>query len=108
MPAISSPTTGPGPGRNATVPGGRSASAIASTRTALKTDVLGAGAHTTVFPAASAGAMTWAGIVYGQFHGVMAATTPSGRRSISTRAPGSRLGGIAPSRRSTSSAASRQ
>ena len=81
---------------------------MASTSTALHTDVLGAGAHTTVLPAASAGAMTCAGIVYGQFHGVMTATTPSGRRSMRTRAPGSRLGGIAPSRRSTSSAASRQ
>src|SRR6202789_884155 len=72
-PAISSPTTGPGPGRKATAPGGRSASAMASTSTALQTDVVGAGVHTTVLPAARAGAMTWAGIVSGQFHGVMTA-----------------------------------
>jgi hypothetical protein len=63
MPGDLIPDDRPGAGQEATVPGGRSASAMQSTSSALQTDVLGAGAHTTVLPAASAGAITWAGIV---------------------------------------------
>ena len=44
------------------------------------TDVVGAGTQTTAFPAASAGAITSAGIVYGQFQGVITPTTPFGTR----------------------------
>ena len=70
--------------------------------------MLGAGVHTTVLPAASAGATISAGIVYGQFHGVTTATSPSGRRISRTRLPGVELlGGIAPSSRTPSSAAAR-
>jgi hypothetical protein len=69
--------------------------------------VLGAGVHTTVLPAASAGATISAGIVYGQFHGVTTATGPRGRRMSSTRLPGDELAGIDPSRRTPSSAAPR-
>ena len=39
-----------------------------------------AGTHTTALPAASAGAISSAGIVYGQFHGVITPTTPRGTR----------------------------
>ena len=45
-----------------------------------QTEVEEAGAQTTVFPAASAGAISSAGIVYGQFQGVIAPTTPRGTR----------------------------
>ena len=45
-----------------------------------QTDVVGAGTQTTAFPAASAGATTSAGMVYGQFHAVMTPTTPFGTR----------------------------
>ena len=88
-------------------PGGRSASATHSAKSPEQTAVVGAGAHTTVLPTASAGATISAGIVYGQFHGVMIATGPSGRRSSSTRLPGDELGGIDPSSRTPSSAAAR-
>ena len=43
-------------------------------------DVEDAGAQTTALPAARAGAISSAGIVYGQFQGVIAATTPRGTR----------------------------
>jgi hypothetical protein len=72
------------------------------------TAVDGAGVHTTVLPQASAGASTSAGMVYGQFHGVMRPSTPSGRRNSSTRLPGAALCGIDPSTRLPSSAAMRK
>ena len=92
----SSPTTGPGPSTKLNTPGGRSASATHSANSPEQTVVLGAGVHTTELPVASAGATISAGIVYGQFHGVTTATTPSGRRTSSTRAPGVELLGIDP------------
>src|SRR4051812_22066694 len=104
---ISSPTTGPGPSTKLKTPGGRSASATHSARSPEHTAVLAAGVHTTVFPAARAGATTSAGIVYGQFHGVTTATGPSGRRISSTRLPGEELGGIAPPPRPPAPAAPR-
>ena len=45
-----------------------------------QTDVEDAGAQTTALPAASAGAISSAGIVYGQFQGVITPTTPRGTR----------------------------
>ena len=59
----SSPTTAPGPVTKLKTPGGRSASATHSASSAEHTAVLGAGVHTTVLPAASAGATISAGIV---------------------------------------------
>ena len=47
-----------------------------------------AGLKTTQLPNASAGAIFQAGIASGKFHGVIAATTPSGSRVISTSMPG--------------------
>ncbi len=78
--AISSPTTGPGPVTRLSTPAGTPASATHSARATAHTDVEGAAAQTTALPAASAGAITSAGIVYGQFHGVMTPTTPRGAR----------------------------
>ena len=47
-----------------------------------------AGLKTTQLPNASAGAIFHAGIASGKFHGVIAATTPSGSRVTSTSMPG--------------------
>ena len=46
--------------------------------------VKGEGLSTSVLPASSAGAIFQKARVSGKFHGVMAATTPSGRRTTST------------------------
>ena len=78
--AISSPTTAPGPVTMFTTPGGISAASMHSASFAAQSDVVGAGAQTTVFPYAIAGARISAGIVYGQFQGLMIETTPRGTR----------------------------
>jgi hypothetical protein len=106
--AISSPTTGPGPVTRLSTPGGRSASARQPARATADTAVDGAGVQTTVFPLASAGAMSSAGIVYGQFHGVITPTTPRGRRTSSARLPVLAELGSSPPSRLPSSAAIRQ
>ena len=49
----------------------------------------GDGFSTMVLPASRAGAIFQKARVRGKFHGVMAATTPSGRRTTSTRASAS-------------------
>ena len=72
------------------------------------TAVDGAGVHTTALPHASAGAISSAGIVYGQFHGLITPTTPRGRRTSITRLPGENEFGSSPPRRLASSAAIRQ
>src|ERR671933_3097228 len=97
--ATSSPTSPPGPVTRLKTPRGRSAATMHSASATAETDVVGAGTQTTAFPEASAGASASAGIVYGQFHGVITATGPSGRRISSTRLPGDELAGIEPSRR---------
>ena len=89
-------------------PGGRSASATHSASAMPATAVVDAGVHTTVFPAASAGAISSAGIVYGQFHGVITPMTPRGRRTSSTRFRADTELASRPSSRLPSSAALRQ
>ena len=69
------------------------------------TAVEGAGVHTTALPHASAGATSSAGIVYGQFHGLITPTTPRGRRTRNTRLPGENEFGSSPPSRFASSAA---
>ena len=68
----------------------------------------GAGVQTTAFPHASAGAISSAGIVYGQFQGVITPTTPRGRRTSRMRLPGENEFASRPSKRLASSAAFRQ
>ena len=46
------------------------------------------GFHTTVFPAASAGASFHAASISGEFHGVIAAITPSGSSRVKLKTPG--------------------
>jgi hypothetical protein len=89
-------------------PPGNSASTTHSASFTAQTDVVGAGAQTTALPAASAGAITSAGIVYGQFQGVIAPTTPRGTRYWRMRLAASTEGGIAPAIRVASAAAMRQ
>ena len=106
--AISSPTTEPGPVTRLKTPGGRSASTTHSARAIAATAVDEAGVQTTVLPEASAGAISSAGIVYGQFQGVITPITPRGRRTSSTRLPGVNELASRPSSRFPSSAAFRQ
>ena len=61
-------------------PAGSSASTTHSASFTAQIEVDEAGAQTTALPAASAGASSSAGIVYGQFHGVITPTTPRGTR----------------------------
>src|SRR5690242_17212293 len=79
-----------------------------SASSAQHAEVLGAGTQITALPAAMAGANNSAPIVYGQFHGLMTPTTPSGTRSVSTRRDAEVDGGAPPGRRIASSAAIRK
>ena len=103
--ASSSPTTGPGPVTTFTTPAGRSASSRHPANRAAQTLVVGAGAQTTAFPYAIAGARISPGIVYGQFQGLMIETMPRGTRSSRTRLFASTEGGSSPSARVASAAA---
>src|SRR5207253_916135 len=106
--AISSPTTEPGPVTRLKTPDGRSASATQRASSIAATAVVDAGVQTTVLPDASAGAISSAGIVYGQFQGVITPTTPRGLRTSSTCFPGENEFASRPSSRLASSAAIRQ
>ena len=75
-----------------TTPVGRSAASRHSASRTAQTEVVGAGAHTTVFPYAIDGARISPGIVYGQF-GLMTETTPRGIRCRRTRLSASTEGG---------------
>ena len=69
------------PGRAWKTPGGAPASANSSAiSSAPVSGVSGAGFRTTVLPSASAGATTRKPSTTGKFHGVIAATTPTGTR----------------------------
>ena len=71
-------------------------------------EVSRAGFQTTALPAASAGAISSAGIVYGQFQGVMTPTTPFGNAVDEDPLLGSTDGGSRPSIRVASAAAIRK
>ena len=108
MTGHASPTTGPGPGRKLNTPAGTPAPVMISASSAQHAEVVGAGTQTTALPAAMAGANSSAPIVYGQFHGLMTPTTPSGTGSVSTRRAAEVDGGAPPGRRIASSAAIRK
>ena len=63
-----------------------------------------AGLKTTQLPNASAGAIFQAGIASGKFHGVIAATTPTGSRVISISTPGRTESSFSPAIRTASPA----
>ena len=69
-------------------PGGSPPSFISSTSRMVESGVVLAGLATTVLPTASAGAILFASRVSGKFQGMMAPTTPSGRRTTRPNAPG--------------------
>ena len=66
-----------------TTPGGKTSRSSSPTFSVVS-GVYGDGLSTSVLPARSAGAIFQKARVSGKFHGVMAATTPSGRRASST------------------------
>jgi hypothetical protein len=63
-------------------PGGKPASCTSSANSSVEADACSAGLTTTQHPAASAGAAFQLMSSTGEFHGVMAATTPTGSRSV--------------------------
>src|SRR5207244_12665523 len=73
-----SPTSAPKPVTTFTTPGGNPACSTSFTNSSAEAEANSDGFHTTVFPAASAGANFQVARSSGEFHGVMAATTPSG------------------------------
>ena len=62
-----------------TMPAGRSASAMISASVSAVSGVVSAGLSTTVFPAASAGAIFHAAVSRGKFQGMTCPATPIGR-----------------------------
>ena len=69
----------PSPVRMFTTPGGTPASSHSSAKRSAVSGVASAGLRTTVFPAASAGAIFQASMRSGKFHGTICAHTPTGR-----------------------------
>jgi len=85
-------------------PAGTPASSASRTSASEVSGVSSAGLHTTVQPAASAGAILRAIIAAGKFHGVIAATTPTGSLTANMRRPGTGAGITSPLARVASSA----
>ena len=79
-----------------TTPGGAPASSIARSTSAAVSGVALAGLTTLVQPAAIAGPSLRVIIAAGKFQGVIAAVTPTGWRSTSTRFSGSSRGTTCP------------
>ena len=75
---MASPITEPRPGNTLTMPFGTPASSQIFASSSASSGVASAGLTTTALPAASAGASFCASLAMGEFHGVMAATTPMG------------------------------
>src|SRR5688572_17760621 len=72
------PTSGPSPVTTLTTPGGKPACSTSFMNSSVDAEVYSDGWMTTVLPAASAGASFHASSSSGEFHGTIAATTPSG------------------------------
>ena len=85
------PALPPGPGTTLNTPSGRPASCVSSAKRSAVSGVSEAGLRTSVFPAASAGAIFQEASRNGKFHGTIAPTTPSGWRSVKVKAPSRRL-----------------
>ncbi|MCY1235973.1 hypothetical protein D9M72_486070 [compost metagenome] len=85
-------------------PAGMPACCASHTSASAVSGVSSAGLATTVQPAASAGAILRAIIASGKFHGVIAATTPTGSFSTSSLRPGTASATISPQMRVASSA----
>ena len=85
------PTLPPGPVTTLKTPSGRPASRVSSAKRSAVSGVSEAGFRTTVFPAASAGAIFQEASRNGKFQGTIAPTTPTGWRSVKVKAPSRRL-----------------
>ena len=77
-------------------PAGMPASCASAASASAESGVCSAGFTTCVQPAASAGPILRVTIATGKFHGVIAAATPHGRRSTSSRFAGSVAGIVSP------------
>src|SRR3569623_1863523 len=77
-----SPTTRPEPATMLSTPAGTTASRASSAIRSAESEVSSTGFITTVQPQASAGASFHIPIIIGKFHGTMAATTPTGSRTV--------------------------
>ena len=95
-----SPISDEGPTTTFSHPGGRPASSSSSARSSAESGVWAAGLRTTAQPAASDGAILWATRLSGKLNGLIAPTTPSGRRSVNASLPSpacdASIGTIAP------------
>ena len=76
------PARCPNPGSTLTTPAGRSRSSISEANTSAETGVSSAGFSTIAFPPASAGQSFQASMTSGEFHGMIAPTTPTGSRRV--------------------------
>ena len=90
------PAFEPPPVTTLNTPAGSPPSCRSSAKRSVVSGVVPAGLATTVLPATSAGASLFDSSVVGKFHGTIAPTTPSGRRSTMPSTPGSRFGVCAP------------
>src|SRR5262249_1934974 len=79
-----SPVGSPGPVTMLSTPGGSPASSISAARRSTANVAYSEGFATIVQPAARAGAAFWANSSSGAFHGMIAPTTRTGSRSVST------------------------
>ena len=102
--ASAAPSLAPGPITMLSTPVGSPARCTISASAQGEAGTSSAGLNTTQFPYASAGAIFQAGMASGKFHGVMAATTPTGSRVISTSMPGRTESPFSPARRTASPA----
>src|SRR4029079_7728509 len=93
---IASPTSAPPPVTRLTVPAGKPASAISSTRSVAQCGVSLDGLKTTVLPATRAGIIFQHGIAIGKFQGVTIPAIPIGWRELIRPLPGSRARGVCP------------
>ena len=75
----------PVPGRMFNTPGGSPASSATRPSSSAGEGVISEGFRMTALPAASAGATFCASMVSGEFHGVIAATTPYGSYTVMDR-----------------------
>ena len=83
---IASPVTRPGPGSTESSPAGSPDSSMIRRPSASDTSgVHSAGFSTTALPAARAGAIFCASLAIGEFHGVIAPTTPIGSCTLMVR-----------------------
>ncbi len=98
------PMREPGPITRFRTPGGRPARCTMSTIIHGEAGTSSAGLKTTQLPKASAGAIFQAGMASGKFHGVTAATTPTGSRVTSISMPGRTESSRSPDWRSASPA----